>query len=124
MSEKVAKIPTLERSLKIKSIELNSIKHNKAIENDELNHLKDEEIEALKAEQESLKGQLLNNEELREKVGALQEELELIEEEKFNIESISNERVFVIEELHEENRKLTEEITTIGERNGQLERTI
>ena len=57
-------------------------------------------------------------------MGALQEELELIEEEKFNIESISNEKVFVIEELREENKNLMEEITTIGERNGQLQRAM
>jgi len=37
---------------------------------------------------------------------ALQSEIELVEEEKFNIESDSNEKALFLEEIREENRKL------------------
>lgn len=40
------------------------------------------------------------------------------------MESLSNERALLLEEAREENRKMTEEITIIGERNGDLEKTI
>ena len=43
---------------------------------------------------------------LKEKIVALQTEIEHVEEEKFNIESDSNEKALFLEEVKEENRKL------------------
>jgi len=52
LNAEAAKVPNLERSLKIKNIELNSLKFkgkNDGFEGNELLRLKDEEISALTA---------------------------------------------------------------------------
>ena len=93
-------------------------------ETNELVKLKDEEICSLQNEKEHLlkiEREFMN---IQQQVEGLRGELELVEEEKFNVESLSNERALGLEEAKQENQKLVEEITIIGERHGELERVL
>ena len=54
----------------------------------------------------------------------LRTEVEMMEEEKFNIQSLANEKALALEEIKEENRKLLDEITIIGEKHGELEKIV